>query len=93
MGVDTGNARLAAFKQRFLNVVGAVFLALVMSIGLVEMTKTPEEQERERTRVMLKLRCAELRRGLDPAGFNDSATRHQLESDCRRAGLLEARPG
>lgn len=50
------------------------------------MTKTPEQQQRELKRVMFKLQCGELRRGLVPTGLADVESRRRLEEECRAAG-------
>lgn len=59
-----------------------------MLVGLLEMTKTPEQQQRELKRVMFKLQCGELRRGLVPTGLADVESRRRLEEECRAAGQL-----
>jgi hypothetical protein len=66
---------------------GLVLIGLVMLVGLLEMTKSPEQQQRELRRVMFKLQCGELRRGIVPTGVVDAEGRRRLEEECRAAGL------
>jgi hypothetical protein len=71
----------------FGKLVGATLLGLVMAIGLLEMTKSPDQQQRER--VQLKPQCRALREGLaPPPGRGDAESRRKLEESCRQLGLL-----
>lgn len=72
--------------------MGGTLLGLVMAIGMLEMTKLPEQRQHERDRAQLKLHCKAMRDGLaPPPGSGDSDGRRRLEDSCRQIGLLPVR--
>jgi hypothetical protein len=74
----------------FGRIVGGTLLGLVMAVGLLEMTKSPEQRQRERERAELKIHCKTLREGLPLPEGADAESRRRLEESCRK---LARRPG
>ena len=71
----------------FGTIVGGTLLGLVMAVGLLEMTKSPEQRQHERERAELKLHCRALREGMPLAGSGDAESRRRLEESCRKLAL------
>ena len=74
----------------FGTIVGGTLLGLVLAVGLLEMTKSPEQRQHERERAELKLHCKALREGSPLPESGDAESRRRLEESCRKLAL---RPG
>ena len=76
----------------FGTIVGGTLLGLVLAVGLLEMTKSPEQRQHERERAELKLNCKALREGMPLAGSGDAESRRRLEDSCRKLAQRPGRP-